>query len=36
MVAKDNDGAILAVVNILLINENLDCKFHQMQSHDMF
>ena len=36
MVAKDNDGAILAAVDILRINENLDRKFHQTQSHDMF
>jgi len=36
MVAKDNDSAILAAVDILWINENLDHTFHQTQSHDMF
>jgi len=36
MIAKHNDSAILAAVDLLWINENLDCKFHQTQSHDMF
>jgi len=36
MIAKDNDHAILAAVDILRMNEYLDCKFHETQSHDMF
>jgi len=36
MVAKDNDHAILAAVDIVCINETLDRKFHQTQSQDMF